>query len=79
MFQQPCTYPCPCAGITNTLGRVATGWLADMRRLDSLVITYVAIFVCGASTAAFPFCDTYVLLCVAASVFGLSVGEWWCG
>lgn len=60
-------------GITNTVGRVVTGWLADMWKINSLVITYVSIFICGLSTAAFPFCRNYALLCVAASVFGLSV------
>ncbi|KAL8616120.1 hypothetical protein ACOMHN_066607 [Nucella lapillus] len=60
-------------GITNTVGRVVTGWLADLRRINSLVITYVSIFICGLSTALFPFCTTYGLLCAAASLFGLSV------
>lgn len=60
-------------GITNTLGRVVTGWLADLRKINSLVITYVSIFICGLSTALFPFCTTYGLLCAAASLFGLSV------
>ncbi|KAK7488006.1 hypothetical protein BaRGS_00020751 [Batillaria attramentaria] len=60
-------------GITNTVGRVMTGWLADMRRIDSLVITYVSIFICGIATAAFPFCHSYGTLCVVAAIFGLSV------
>ncbi|XP_076457911.1 uncharacterized protein LOC143291736 [Babylonia areolata] len=60
-------------GITNTLGRVVTGWLADLRRINSLVITYVSIFVCGLATALFPFCTSYPLLCAVASLFGLSV------
>nr|KAG5700444.1 hypothetical protein BaRGS_010357 [Batillaria attramentaria] len=59
--------------ITNTVGRVMTGWLADMRRIDSLVITYVSIFICGIATAAFPFCHSYGTLCVVAAIFGLSV------
>lgn len=60
-------------GIANTIGRVVTGWLADLRKIDSLVITFLSIFVCGIATALFPLCNTYVLLCVVASVFGLSV------
>ena len=70
-----CCVVCWWVGIANTIGRVFTGWLADLRKIDSLVITYVSIFVCGVSTATFPFCNSYGLLCAAACVFGLSVGE----
>ena len=61
--------------MANTVGRVFTGWLADLRKVGSLDITYLSIYVCGLSTAAFPFCTSYALLCLAACVFGLSVGQ----
>ncbi|XP_076457556.1 monocarboxylate transporter 5-like [Babylonia areolata] len=60
-------------GITNTLGRVVTGWLADLRRINSLVITYISMCVCGLATALFPFCTSYPMLCAVAALFGLSV------
>ncbi|XP_035829718.1 uncharacterized protein LOC101846861 [Aplysia californica] len=60
-------------GITNTVGRVAVGKLADLRVIDSLVITYMSIIVIGLVTALVPFCDTYALLATASAVFGLGV------
>nr|KAG5700448.1 hypothetical protein BaRGS_010361 [Batillaria attramentaria] len=61
-------------GITNTVGRVMTGVLANLNKIDSLVINNVAMLVCGLATFLCPFCDNYYLLCVVAAVFGLCVG-----
>ncbi|CAL1534048.1 unnamed protein product [Lymnaea stagnalis] len=60
-------------GITNTVGRVMVGKLADLHIIDSLIITYVSIALCGVVTALVPFCNTYPLLATNAAVFGLGM------
>ncbi|GAB1603166.1 monocarboxylate transporter 7-like isoform X2 [Argonauta hians] len=58
-------------GITNTVGRVLTGFLADFRKVDSLFINNIALLVTGVATCLSYFCNDYATLCVYASVFGL--------
>ncbi|XP_055865455.1 monocarboxylate transporter 2-like isoform X3 [Biomphalaria glabrata] len=60
-------------GITNTVGRVLIGKLADLHLIDSLIITYISIALCGVVTALVPFCNTYPLLATNAAVFGLGM------
>ncbi|KAH9504478.1 hypothetical protein Btru_062880 [Bulinus truncatus] len=60
-------------GITNTVGRVLIGKLADLHLIDSLIITYISIAICGVVTALVPFCNTYPLLATNAAVFGLGM------
>lgn len=64
-------------GITNTVGRVLTGVLANLNKIDSLVINNIAMLLCGVTTFIYPFCQSYELLCFIAAVFGLSVGQYW--
>lgn len=63
-------------GITNTVGRVLTGVLANMNKIDSLVINNVAMLLCGVATFVCPFCNDFVLLCIVSAVFGLSVAAY---
>ncbi|CAG5134291.1 unnamed protein product [Candidula unifasciata] len=63
-------------GITNTVGRVAIGKLADLHIIDSLVITYISIALCGLVTGLVPFCNTYPLLATNAAVFGLGMAAY---
>ncbi|BFZ13915.1 hypothetical protein BsWGS_16954 [Bradybaena similaris] len=63
-------------GITNTVGRVAIGKLADLHIIDSLVITYISIAICGLVTGLVPFCNTYPLLATNAAVFGLGMAAY---
>ena len=63
-------------GITNTVGRVVIGKLADLKKLDSLIMAYLSIFLCGLVTAIVPLCKSYVHLAIVAALFGLGVGEW---
>ncbi|XP_029647396.1 monocarboxylate transporter 7 isoform X2 [Octopus sinensis] len=58
-------------GITNTIGRVVTGFLADLRKVDSLLINNIALLVTGIATCLSLFCNNYATLCIYASVFGL--------
>lgn len=63
-------------GITNTVGRVLTGVLANLNKIDSLVINNIAMLLCGVATFVTPFCDNYILLCFIAAVFGLCVAAY---
>ncbi|XP_041373530.1 monocarboxylate transporter 14-like [Gigantopelta aegis] len=63
-------------GITNTIGRVLAGFLADLRKVDSLVINNIAMVILGVGTMLAPLCDTYALFCVFAAVFGLCVAAY---
>ncbi|PVD27384.1 hypothetical protein C0Q70_12542 [Pomacea canaliculata] len=63
-------------GITNTVGRVLTGVLANLNKIDSLVINNIAMLLCGVTTFIYPFCQSYELLCFIAAVFGLSVAAY---
>ena len=51
------------------------GWMSDRSWADCLMINNVALIVGGIATILCPFCNTYVLLAMYASVFGLCIGE----
>lgn len=59
-------------GITNTIGRVMTGALADLRKVDSLIINNISLIITGLATALSPLCKSYVTLCIYTAVFGLN-------
>ncbi|ESP02002.1 hypothetical protein LOTGIDRAFT_212648 [Lottia gigantea] len=61
-------------GITNTVGRILAGCLADFMKGRSLLINNISMLLCGISTLLCPFCDTYITLCIYTAVFGLCVG-----
>lgn len=63
-------------GITNTIGRVASGFLADLRFVDSLVINNVALVVSAIALFLEPLCDSYESLVVFAAVYGLCVAAY---
>lgn len=63
-------------GITNTIGRVLTGALADLRKVDSLIINNISLIITGLATALSPLCKSYVTLCIYTAVFGLNAGKY---
>lgn len=58
-------------GITNTVGRIISGIVADLKFVDSLMLNNVAMLVASLAVMVIPFCSTYPLLVIAALVFGL--------
>ena len=58
-------------GITNTVGRVISGYISDFPAVDSLFVTNVCIAVSGLSVFCVPFCYDYASFCVACTFFGL--------
>lgn len=60
-------------GITNTVGRVFSGWVSDRPKVNALCINNVALTVGGVATALCPFFETYAMLLVYSAVFGFSI------
>ncbi|XP_057375663.1 monocarboxylate transporter 14-like isoform X1 [Daphnia carinata] len=58
-------------GITNTVGRLISGYISDFPAVDSLFVTNVCIAVSGVAVFCVPFCSNYVGFCIASGVFGL--------
>lgn len=58
-------------GITNTVGRLISGYISDFPAVDSLFVTNVCIAVSGVAVFCVPFCNNYVGFCIASGVFGL--------
>lgn len=61
-------------GISNTVGRVLFGFMADRKGVNRLFLYNTALTICGVATALCPLCSNYPLLVVYACVFGLFIG-----
>lgn len=63
-------------GITNTIGRVICGWISDMPNVSPFLINNIALILGGSFTIILPiYFNTFSLLILYASVFGLSIGK----
>ena len=62
-------------GITNTVGRIISGGLGGVSCVNSLMLNNVSMLIAGVAIMLTPFCNTYTLLVVVASVFGLFTGK----
>ncbi|XP_043193230.1 uncharacterized protein LOC122365772 isoform X2 [Amphibalanus amphitrite] len=59
-------------GITNTLGRVLSGFITDFPRVDALFVNNLCILLSGVCVFLIPFCSSYasfVAVCVAFGFF----------
>lgn len=63
-------------GISNTLGRVLSGWISDLPWVNSLVVTNVALVLSALSVFLFPFCASYTSFVILALLFGLFVAAY---
>ena len=63
-----------CPGITNCVGRILAGWIADLPQVSSLLVNNVSLLMAAIATAIFPFCTSYTLLIVVACFFGVGIG-----
>ena len=63
-------------GISNTLGRVISGWISDFSWVNSLVVTNTAIILSALTVFLFPFCSSYASLTVMALLFGFFVAAY---
>lgn len=62
-------------GAINLVGRVGVGFLADSPRVSSLVLHNSALLLMGTVCVLMMFCRTYVMMCIAAMLFGLGMGK----
>ncbi|XP_059146158.1 LOW QUALITY PROTEIN: monocarboxylate transporter 12-like [Physella acuta] len=60
-------------GITNTVGRVAVGFISDQPWADCLIINNAALILGGVATIFVPFFSNYHLLAVYSAVFGSAI------
>lgn len=63
-------------GITNTVGRILSGVLADLTKVDALIINNVALVISAVLLFLEPFCTTYPLLVLFAALYGLCVSAY---
>ena len=57
-------------GITNIIGKLATGWFSDINWVNSFYVKNVFIFLSGVSIILFYFCDSYVMLIIVSAMYG---------
>ncbi|KAJ2951044.1 hypothetical protein O0L34_g5419 [Tuta absoluta] len=60
-------------GITNTVGRIACGWVADFPWMDSLLLNNICLVIATISVGVTPFCHTYAAYVAVAIAFGLAI------
>ncbi|CAG9562438.1 unnamed protein product [Danaus chrysippus] len=60
-------------GITNTIGRIACGWVADFPWMDSLLLNNICLVIATISVAVTPFCTTYAAYVAVAIAFGIAI------
>merc|ERR550532_3662718 len=63
-------------GISNTLGRVISGWISDFSWVNSLVVTNSAILLSALTVFLFPYCTSYASLVIMALLFGFFVAAY---
>nr|CAD7574695.1 unnamed protein product [Timema californicum] len=60
-------------GITNTVGRVVCGYVADFPWVDSLLLNNICLLVSTIAVASTPFCESYASYIVMSIFFGLAI------
>jgi len=63
-------------GVSNTLGRVLSGWVSDFSWVNSLVVTNIAIILSAVCVFLFPFCSSYAGFVTVALSFGFFVAAY---
>ncbi|VDM26869.1 unnamed protein product [Toxocara canis] len=65
-------------GITNTLGRIVIGWLADRRWVSALSTSNMSLILCGLLTCLCPLPSNRAFLIVYATLFGFIISAYIC-
>ncbi|KHJ92325.1 hypothetical protein OESDEN_07785 [Oesophagostomum dentatum] len=71
-------YLVPIIGVTNTVGRVFFGWLADRGYVSALAINNFSLLACGVLTLAAPLLPTFPLQVAYAALFGFIISAYIC-
>ncbi|KAG1680874.1 Monocarboxylate transporter 12 [Nymphon striatum] len=57
-------------GISNTIGRVITGWVSDIPRVDALTVNNITLCLGGITTLLVPLCPDYPSMCFLCVCYG---------
>ncbi|XP_037913959.1 uncharacterized protein LOC119653442 isoform X3 [Hermetia illucens] len=60
-------------GVTNTVGRVAFGYIADFPKVDSLLLNNICLLISTIAVGLTPFCKSYAAYVTMAIFFGIAV------
>ncbi|XP_049872731.1 monocarboxylate transporter 4-like isoform X2 [Pectinophora gossypiella] len=60
-------------GITNTIGRIVCGYVADFPWMDSLMLNNVCLVIATISVGLTPFCASYATYVAVAIAFGIAI------
>jgi predicted MFS family arabinose efflux permease len=60
-------------GITNTVGRVVCGYVADFPWVDALLLNNICLVVSTLAVAATPFCSSYAGYIIMSIFFGIAI------
>ncbi|XP_014242664.1 monocarboxylate transporter 3 isoform X2 [Cimex lectularius] len=63
-------------GITNTIGRVLCGWVADFPSVNSLLLNNLSLVVSTIAVTATPFCKSYAAYVTMSVFFGLAISAY---
>jgi len=63
-------------GISNTLGRILSGWLSDFAFVDSLFVVNCSLVLSALCVFFFPFVTSYSMLLTVGAFFGLSIAAY---
>jgi len=63
-------------GISNTLGRILTGWLSDLSWVDPLFVVNTALVLSSLSVFSMPFLTDYISFAIISSLFGLFIAAY---
>jgi len=60
-------------GITNTVGRVVCGYVADFPQVNSLLLNNICLLISTVAVASTPLCTTYEAYIVMSIFFGIAI------
>ena len=62
-------------GVTNTLGRILTGFIVDFLHISSITLYLIAFVVVTIGTFLLPLCSSFLAIAVYSVVSGFCVGK----
>ena len=71
--QKSASYLLSIIGITNTVGRVVCGYVADFPKVDALLMNNICLVVSTVAVASTPFCSTYAAYITMSIFFGIAI------
>ncbi|XP_044006609.1 monocarboxylate transporter 3 isoform X2 [Aphidius gifuensis] len=60
-------------GITNTVGRIICGYVADFPQVNSLLLNNICLLISTLAVGSVPFCTTYESFVIMSISFGLAI------